>query len=310
MNLSVIIPVYGSAEILPTLARRLADVLPKVAEEFEVIFVCDDSPDNAWNVIENLCSEDPWIVGIRLTRNFGQHSALLCGIRRAKYEVVCTMDDDLQHAPESIPILVACLVPGIDVVYGPPMDEKHGLFRDLASKVTKLVLQSAMGAETARSVSAFRVFRTDLRRAFQDFHGPQPNMDVLLTWGTRRFAVQPIEHHERAAGVSNYTFRALIRHTMNMMTGFSTLPLQIASVLGFVCTGIGIVILFWVGGNYVLNGSPVPGFPFLASTIAIFSGAQLFALGIIGEYLSRMHFRMMDRPTYVELEYDEQHQAT
>ena len=304
MNLSVVIPVYGSEAILPDLAKRLAAVLPDIATEFEVILVCDDSPDDAWTVIQGLRETYPWIVGIRLTRNFGQHSALLCGIRRAKFEVVCTMDDDLQHAPESIATLLNRLVPGVDVVYGPPKNEKHGVFRDLASRMTKLVLQSAMGAETARSVSAFRVFRTDLRRAFKQFHGPQPNLDVLLTWGTRRFAVQPIEHHERAAGVSNYTFRGLVRHAMNMMTGFSTLPLQIASFLGFACTGLGVLILIWVGGRYILQGSPVPGFPFLASAIAIFSGAQLFALGIMGEYLARMHFRMMDRPTYVESERD------
>lgn len=300
MNLSVVIPVYGSEKILPDLVARLESALPTMAEAYEVIFVCDDSPDDAWRVICEAREKHPWIRGYRLMRNFGQHSALICGIRHATYEVVCTMDDDLQHAPEAIPRLLEKLTPGVDVVYAPPLREKHGVFRDMASQVTKMVLKSAMGAETARHVSAFRVFRRDLRNAFSQFQGPQPNLDVLLTWGTRRFAVQPVEHHERAQGESNYTFRALVRHAMNMMTGFSTIPLQVASLLGFVCTGFGVLMLVWVLGRYVVQGSPVPGFPFLASAIAIFSGAQLFSLGIIGEYLARMHFRIMDRPTYVE----------
>ena len=299
-SLYTVIPVYGSEAILRDLVKRLEPVLEVFGTQREVIFVCDDSPDNAWEVIRELRSQYAWVRGIRLMRNFGQHGALLCGIRAAQYDVICTMDDDLQHPPEVLPTLLEALTPDIDVVYGTPQHEQHGLFRDLASRITKVVLQSAMGAESARNVSALRVFRTDLRRAFKQFQGPQPNIDVLLTWGTRKFKPVKVRHDERAAGESNYTLKALIRHAMNMMTGFSTLPLQLASLLGFACTGLGVLLLAWVIGRFLIQGSAVPGFPFLASTIAIFSGAQLFALGIIGEYLARMHFRMLDRPTYVE----------
>ncbi len=299
-SLSVIVPVYGSAMILSDLVKRLEPVLAVFEDQRELIFVCDDSPDNAWEVIKELREQHDWVRGIRLMRNFGQHGALLCGIRAARFDTICTMDDDLQHPPEVLPLLWEGLTADTDVVYGPPEHEQHGLFRDLASRITKLVLQSAMGAESARNVSALRVFRTDIRKAFIQFQGPQPNIDVLLTWGTRRFKAVRVRHDARASGESNYTLSALIRHAMNMMTGFSTLPLQIASLLGFVCTGLGLLILMWVLGRLLISGSAVPGFPFLASTIAIFSGAQLFALGIIGEYLARMHFRMLDRPAYVE----------
>jgi undecaprenyl-phosphate 4-deoxy-4-formamido-L-arabinose transferase len=124
------------------------------------------------------------------------------------------------------------------------------------------------------------------------------SIDVLLTWCTTRFAAVPVRHEPRRRGVTNYTFRKLVTHAFNMMTGFSTLPLQLASVVGFVFTLFGLVVLVAVIGRYLIQGEKVPGFPFLASVIAIFSGAQLFALGIIGEYLARMHFRMMERPTY------------
>lgn len=107
-----------------------------------------------------------------------------------------------------------------------------------------------------------------------------------------------VNHEERKTGKSNYTFRKLVRHAINMITGFSILPLQMASVMGFILSIFGLVILIFVIGRFFLQGSPVPGFPFLASIIAIFSGAQLLAIGIIGEYLARQHFRMLDKPQY------------
>jgi hypothetical protein len=122
---------------------------------------------------------------------------------------------------------------------------------------------------------------------------------VLLTGGTTRFAAIPVRHDPRRLGTSNYTLRKLLTHALNMVTGFSTLPLQIASVVGFAFTLFGLGVLVFVLGRYFIQGASVPGFPFLASVIAIFSGAQLFALGIIGEYLARMHVRTMDRPAYV-----------
>jgi undecaprenyl-phosphate 4-deoxy-4-formamido-L-arabinose transferase len=232
-------------------------------------------------------------------RNYGQHNALLCGIRVAQYDIVITMDDDLQNPPTEVSKLLAKLEEGYDVVYGTPQAEQHGLWRDLASQITKIALQSAMGVDVARNVSAFRAFRTQLRAAFQDYQGPFVSIDVLLTWGTTRFAAIPVRHNQRRAGVSNYTFRKLVTHALNMMTGFSVLPLQLASLIGFGFTLFGLLVLAYVVGRFLIQGGSVPGFPFLASIIAIFSGAQLFALGIIGEYLARMHFRMMDRPPYV-----------
>lgn len=298
-TLSVVVPAYNSEGSLRDLAARLAQVLPAISEKHEVILVNDGSRDNTWGVICQLVRDYPWIRGINLMRNYGQHNALLCGIRAAQYEVVVTIDDDLQNPPEEIAQLLNKLAEGYDVVYGTPQREQHGLLRDLASQATKLALQNAMGAATARKVSAFRAFRTQVRDAFASYRSPFLSIDVLLTWGTTRFAAVTVRHDERAVGVSNYTFRKLVTHALNMITGFSTAPLQIASLIGFAFTLFGLGILLYVLGRYVIEGGSVPGFPFLASVIAIFSGAQLFALGIIGEYLARMHFRTMERPTYV-----------
>jgi glycosyltransferase involved in cell wall biosynthesis len=298
-SISVVVPVYNGEPNLPDLFRRLEPVLRVLAAEYEVVLVNDGSSDQSWAIIQKLAAENSGVRGINLMRNYGQHNALLCGIRAARCETVVTLDDDLQHAPEDMPKLIAKLEEGFDVVYGTPEREPHGLWRGLASKLTKLALQRIMGVKAARDVSAYRALRTRLRAAFGRYQSPFVSLDVLLTWGTSRFGAVTVPHHLRAVGKSNYTLRALVIHAITLMTGFSVWPLQVASVIGFGFTVFGILVFAYVVTRFLIEGHSVPGFPFLASIIAIFSGAQMFALGIMGEYLARMHFRMMERPTYV-----------
>src|SRR6266851_4242729 len=161
-RISVVVPVYNSSMVLPLMVKELEAVLPKSSVDFELILVNDASPDQSWQIITELARERAWIHGINLMRNVGQHNALLCGIRAARYEIVVTIDDDLQNPPSEIPKLLEKLEQGFDVVYGVPEHEQHGILRDLASRMTKLVLQNAMGAEIPRNISAFRVFRTQV----------------------------------------------------------------------------------------------------------------------------------------------------
>ncbi len=298
-TISVVVPVYNSQEMLPELVARLVKVLREVSRDFEIILVNDGSSDNSWAVIRELAAQERVVQGINLTRNYGQHNALLAGIRLARSELICTIDDDFQHPPEEIPKLVAALEDGCDVVYGTPQAEQHGFWRDAASIVTKLALRNVMGADIARNVSAFRVFRALLRESYAQYQGPFVSVDVLLSWGTNRFCAVPVRHQPRQSGQSNYTFRKLVVHALNMLTGFSALPLRLASVVGFLFTIFGMFVLLYVLAMYIIHGGSVPGFPFLASIVALFSGAQLFAIGIIGEYLARMFFRSMNRPSYV-----------
>jgi undecaprenyl-phosphate 4-deoxy-4-formamido-L-arabinose transferase len=297
-GISVVVPVYNSQGTLPLLIDRLASVLSAIGQDFEVILVNDASQDESWAEILRLAGQRSWVRGIDMMRNYGQHNALLCGIRAAAFDTIITLDDDLQNPPEEIPKLLLKMSEGYDVVYGKPLQEQHGLWRDVASLITKFALQAAIGAETARNVSAFRALRTKTRRGFDQFHGQFLSLNMLLTWGTKRFGAVPVRHEPRKVGASNYNFRKLVVHAMNMMTGFSTLPLRLGSLLGFSFTLFGFVVLVYVVGRYLIQGSSIAGFPFLASIIAIFSGVQLFTLGIIGEYLARMHFRLMDRPAY------------
>lgn len=301
-SLSIVVPVYNAENSLIPLVERLQPILRAAAASFEVILVDDGSRDGSWRVIEDLHARYDWVRGMRMMRNYGQHNATLCGIRDARGEVLVTMDDDLQHPPEQIPVLLARLAEGYDVVYGSPEAERHGLWRDIASQITKLALQSVLGARTARQVAGFRVMRTRLRDAFADFRGAFVSIDVLLTWSTTRFSAVKVPHEFRRVGRSNYTFFTLVIHALNMLTGFSTLPLQLASLLGFAAMLYGLGLLVFVLTRYLIHGVVAPGFTFLASVICLFSGAQLFALGMMGEYLARMHHRMMERPVYAVAE--------
>lgn len=303
-GVSVVVPVYNSEKTLGELIRQLRSALDELSLEYEILLVNDGSRDQSWQEIHRLSVEAPrrtngQVRGVNLMRNYGQHNALLCGVRLAQYDRVVTVDDDLQHPPGEIPVLLSKLDEGYDVVYGTPIRQQHRLWRKLASYITRMALQSTMGVENARRVSAFRAFRTQLRAAFERYESPFVILDALLAWGTTRFTSIPVHHDARHIGKSNYTFKMLLIHAINMVTGFTVLPLQLASLMGFGFAAFGILVLMYVLGRYLILGGSVPGFPFLASIIAIFSGVQLFSLGIIGEYLARMHFRIMEKPTYV-----------
>ncbi len=298
-SLSVIVPVYNSEATLQELVTRTESVLASITDDAEIILVNDGSQDSSWAKICELSTKSSSVRGLNLMRNYGQHNALLTGIRAAQYETSVTMDDDLQHPPEEIPRLLSKLAEGFDVVYGVPAQEQHGLWRDIASQVTKLVLQNSMGVEIARDTSAFRVFRTQVRDAFLAYDSAFVDIDALLTWGTTRFGALKVQHDPRRIGSSNYTVGSLVIHAVDMLTSFSTVPLRISSITGFIFTAFGFVVLVYVVGRYLIEGGDVPGFAFLASITAIFAGAQLFAVGVIGEYLARMHYQSMGRPSGV-----------
>ena len=295
-SISVTIPVFNGNKTLNELHERLVAVLEKAADAYEIIFVDDGSTDPSWQTITELALKDPSTRGLRHSRNYGQHNALLTGMRHARYDIIITIDDDLQNPPEEIPILLAKLEEGYDVVYGIPDEERHGFFRDIASRLIKIALQKTMGVKTGRYVSAYRVFKSRLCQAFIDYQHPYIVIDVLLSWATTSFAHVVVKHAKRNSGSSNYSLSKLISHALNMITGFSIFPLQIASYLGFIFTGFGIGVFIYVVGRYLMLGGSVPGFPFLAAIIAIFSGVQLFVLGIIGEYIARIHIRNMNQP--------------
>lgn len=297
-TVSVVVPVYNSGGILPSLVGSLKDVLDPLAVDFEIVLVNDCSGDESWSVIVALAEADTAVRGVDLSRNYGQHAATLAGIRAAHGEVVVTIDDDLQNPPEEIPRLLARLDEGYDVVYGVAVTGDRGVVRNVFTWMAKRALRIAIGPDVPTNVSGYRAFRTHLRNAFEDFRSPYVSVDVLLSWGARSFASLPVRHHPRREGRSGYTYGALATHALNVLTGFTTRPLRVVSLIGLAAVVFGAGVLVYVLGYYIVNEGDVPGFPFLASIITIFAGVQLLSLGTIGEYIARMHMRMMGRPPF------------
>ncbi|GAA3201935.1 glycosyltransferase family 2 protein [Nonomuraea roseoviolacea] len=299
-SVSVVIPCYRSARTLPLLVPRVVSVLCELGVRYEVILVVDGSPDDTWAAAAELARHVEGVRAIHLSRNYGQHNALVAGIREAGSQVVVTMDDDLQHLPEQIPNLLAALEGDrLDLVYGVPHVEEHGYLRSLASRTVKACMSATLGFRGARKISAFRAFRTHLRDGFAQLSGPHASIDVALSWATTRIGSVSVQMRHREHGRSNYSLPLLVRHTANMVLGYSAAPLRLASYLGFAAGVFGLLLGGAVLWHFATGGTTVAGFTTIASMVALFSAAQLIAIGVLGEYVGRIHGSGMGHPTYV-----------
>ena len=298
-SLSVVVPTYRSPG---TLSQLVDEVLAHLSPRFssvEFVFVDDGSPDDTWSSIVALSEKYNCVRGIRLSRNYGQHNALLAGIRSSTSDLILTMDDDLQNPPDQIELLIAALTPDVDLAYGYPVSEAQSRFRNFASRATKRLMRAGLGDAVNPRHSAFRLFRRRLVEAADRVHDPFVSIDVLLSWATVRQIAVPVRFDVRPAGTSGYTLRRLVRHAMNMVTGYGVAPLRMVTWLGMASAALGFLLTAYVLGRFAFYGTGVQGFTFLAAAISFFSGAQLLGLGIIGEYLGRIHFRTMGRPNFL-----------
>ncbi len=298
-TISVVIPCYRSAATIPALLERLHPVLDECAERCEVILVVDGSPDDTWHVARAASTRYDRVEAIRLSRNFGQHNALLAGIRSAGGDLVVTMDDDLQHRPEEIPSLLAALTDDVDLVYGVPQHANNGWVRGVGSRLGRSFLTRVLGVSHARHISAFRVFRTRLRDGFANLDGPHISIDVALSWTTTYVRPVRVTVDPRLKGRSGYTTRTLFAQLFHLVFGYSTLPLRLVSYLGLLLGLVGLAFLTFALTAYVVGYTAVPGFTTIVSLVAMFSGAQMLAIGVVGEYVARVHVRTTGQPAYV-----------
>lgn len=305
---SVVVPVFNSEDTLVPLVDALRTALASRGLEHEIVLVDDRSVDGSWDVVRALAAEHREVTGIRLARNFGEHNAVLCGIRAARGAVTVTIDDDLQQPPDAVPALLDALGgdtgqgDGIDLVYGVSDRYQHGVGRQVAAVTTKAVLEGLFAVPNARSVTSFRAFRTDLRETFPASPGPLFSVDALLARSTTRMETVTVHHEPRRSGRTNYTVGKLAAHTMNAVVDGSPRPLQFASVagavamlcalVGLVVAGIGTVAGDWATGPWWIVASIVVGL----------MGLALVALGVLGEYAARVLLRVGDQPAFVVAE--------
>ena len=301
-SLSVVIPVYGSEPVLPELVRRLQAMFDQQGRpngDYELILVCDCSPDRSWAVIRSLAQQYPWVRGILLRMNAGQHNALMAGFRQARGRVIVTMDDDLQHAPEDIPLLLAELAQGRDVVYARFKSRKHAGWKVAGSRLNDLVAGYLMNKPKGLYLSPFRAMTADIRDDILRYQGPYVYVDGLILSVTRNIGTVDVDHHERYAGDSGYGLSKSISLWLKMATNFSIVPLRITSFVGLCFAGLGFVLaLLLIIQKLTLDRMPI-GWSSLIVTVLIVGGVQLLALGMLGEYLGRVLLILNSRPQYV-----------
>ena len=298
-SLSVVVPCYRTPGTLGRLVAEVEASTRGLVSGLEFVLVDDGSPDDTWSAVKEVVSTAPNVRGLQLMRNFGQHNALLAGMRAATGDLVLTMDDDLQNPPDQIPLLFAALTADVDLVYGYPLAEQQTGARNAASRLTKRALRMMMGSVVNPRHSAFRLFRSRLVRVADDVRDPHISIDVILSWATARQAAVPVRFDVRAGGRSGYSLRSLTRHAMNMITGYGIAPLRMVTYLGILAALLGFLLAAYVVLRYLFWGTPVQGFTFVAAGLNFFAGVQLLALGMVGEYIGRIYRKNQDRPLYL-----------
>ena len=297
-SISVVIPYFKSAMIEELLSRIDECLLEKFI--YEILVVDDSESDLHWRTLEELSLKFKNAQFLQLSKNFGQHNALLAGISKAQNEFIVTLDDDLQNPPEEIPRLLEELInSNLDLVYGVPNRIEQKISRRISAYLIRFILVKFLGVKSARYVSSFRIFRSSLIINFPKYPRGDVSLDALLFWGTSRIGALKVRHDVRKLGLSNYSIPKLLKFSLDTITGYSNLPLKFATYLGLLMSLFGIIILGVLFIRYYFYGGIVVGFTFTTSLISIFAGAQLFTLGIIGEYIARMHLKLMGKPAFV-----------
>ncbi|HEV8613358.1 MAG TPA: glycosyltransferase family 2 protein [Gemmatimonadales bacterium] len=299
MQVSIVVPVYNSADCLGELVRRLEKELGGAGLHFEVVLVDDDSPDNSWRTIVDLSQRHEVLTGLRLRRNAGQDNAIMAGLRASRGEVVIVMDDDLQHDPADIPALYAAVRDGgYDVVYARFRSKRQALWKNFGSWLNDRLAVVVLGKPKEIYLSPFKAIRREVVEEVIKYEGPFSYVDGLLFTITSSIGQVEATHHPRFAGRGNYNLVKSIRVWLKLATNFSVVPLRVATLAG----GIMSVMAFLAGAFFILQAlflerSP-PGWPSLVVTVLFLGGVQLVGLGAVGEYVGRIYIAQNKRPQF------------
>jgi len=236
---------------------------------------------------------------VSLSRNFGEYNAVMAGLARARGAYAITMDDDLQNPPEEIPRLIEAIESRqLDLVYGDYGTKRHSGWRNAGSALVNAFYHATF--RTNVTVTSFRIIRRELLDSIFSYNLNFTFVDGLLAWNTQRIGTVPVEHHARAEGRSGYNLRKLLVLAFNLFTNFSLLPLQVVSFCGFVAAAGGLIVAAYYLIQYLMHRIVVPGYASTIIAVLVLGGVQLLALGVMGEYLGRLHLNVNRKPQYVE----------
>lgn len=296
VNFSIVIPVFRATT---TLEKILFDSIELYQDNLkQVIFVFDGGEENSWKHIELLALKYPIVKGIKLSRNFGQHNATICGFSYVNTEFVITMDEDYQHNPKVIAgLLTKQAEQDFDVVYADFINREHNFFRNTTSAILKKLLKFGI-PNLNENYSSFRLIRSSLAVKTIQFNNSYTFLDGYLTWLTSSFSYITIQHLESQAGASSYNLKKLINHSLNIFLTFSNLPIRLVSffalmffIASFIYASI-IVLSAFIYKDYAI------GFPTLISILCFGIGTILLCIGTIGEYIARITMKMTNKPNY------------
>lgn len=298
MQLSVVVPVYKSADCLPELARRVHQHVGSDFENYELILVNDNSPDMSWDVIVQLMEEYDFITGVNLRKNVGQDNAIMAGLHYACGEVVIIMDDDLQHDPSDISSLYQQIQKGFDVVYAYFKKKKQAFWKNLGSWFNAWIAAFVLGKPKHIYMSPYKAIRREVVDEIIKYDGPYTYIDGLIFTITSNLTQIPATHYARFTGTGNYSLLKSIGVWLKLATGFSAIPLRIATVTG------GIISFFsFVMGCYFLLRTLLweqmpEGWPSLIVSMFFLGGIQLMGIGAVGEYTARIFMTQNKRPQF------------
>ena len=297
--ISIVSPVYRAEKILPILVSEINLVMERIGEDYEIILVDDRSPDNSWEVMRVLSSQNSKIKSIRLSRNFGQHSAIFAGLTRAKGDWVVVMDCDMQDQPKEIAKLYKKALEGYDIVLGQRENRKDKFLKKLTSRLFYKVFNYLSGANFDNNVANFGIYHQKTIKSILDMKDYVKFFSLFINWiGFKSISI-PIEHGEREEGKSTYSVGRLFKQAFNVIISFSDKPLRL-----FINFGLSISVLSFIVGIYylylALTGKIAqPGFSSLILSIWFLSGIIISGIGIVGVYLGKTFDQAKGRPTFI-----------
>ena len=297
--ISIVSPVYRAEKILPILVSEINLVMERIGEDYEIILVDDRSPDNSWEVMKVLSSQNSKIKSIRLSRNFGQHSAIFAGLTKAKGDWVVVMDCDMQDQPKEIAKLYKKALEGYDIVIGQRENRKDKFLKKLSSKLFYKVFNYLSGGQFNNEIGNFGIYKKKVIDSILNINDYIKFFPLFINWVGFKSTSIPIEHSSREEGKSSYSISRLLKLAFNVIISFSDKPLRL-----FINFGLGISILSFILGIYYLylavtHRITQPGFSSLILSIWFLSGIIISCIGIVGVYLGKTFDQAKNRPTFI-----------